>query len=187
MDLIWKDVVGYEGIYEVSNTGDVRTHKNKTTFTEMHGERKWKQRILKQKVSKDNTCRVSLWKSGQEQTWLVHRLVAFAFIPEVPGKEFINHIDGSRLNNDVNNLEWCTYVENSNHAFDNDLMSSNNKVVLVNAATNEIHYFRSMSYASAFLDKNNGYISGQIAKGKYEVDGFLIFLTGEKALEILAR
>ncbi|MBZ5203223.1 HNH endonuclease [Planomicrobium chinense] len=185
MDLIWKDVVGYEGIYEVSNTGEVRTHENKTTFTEMHGKRKWKQRVLKQKISKDNTCRVNLWKDGNVQTWLVHRLVAFAFIPQVPGKDYINHIDGSRLNNHVSNLEWCTHKENNNHAFDNDLMTSNNKVVLLNGTTKEAHYFRSMAQAGEFLGKNKGYISGQIAKGQFEVEGFLIFLHGDKALEVL--
>lgn len=63
----WKDVVGYEGIYEVSDTGEVRTKEGKTTYTERHGVRRWKQRTLKQKVSKDNTCRVSLWKGGKEE------------------------------------------------------------------------------------------------------------------------
>ena len=57
---IWKDVVGYEGIYEVSNKGKVRTHKNKTTYTEKHGVRKWEQRILKQKSDKHNSKRVTL-------------------------------------------------------------------------------------------------------------------------------
>lgn len=118
MKEIWKDIVGYEGIYEVSNTGKVRTHKDKTTLSDRHGIRKWKQRELKQKVSKDNSCRVSLWKNKKEQTWLVHRLVALSFIPKIPGKEYINHIDGSRLNNTVENLEWCNHKENNNHAFD---------------------------------------------------------------------
>lgn len=184
MDLIWKDVVGYEGIYEVSNTGLIRTHINKTTFTERHGERKWKQRGLRQKISKDNTCRVNLWKDGKPKTFLVHRLVAMAFIPEVPGKDFINHIDGCRLNNVVNNLEWCTYKENANHAFDNDLMPSNNKTVLVNIKTKETHYFRSMAKAGEFLGRDTKVISGKIAKGEYEIDGYLVFLTGDKATEV---
>lgn len=186
MDLIWKDVVGYEGIYEVSNTGLVRTHKNKTTFTERHGERKWKQRVLKQKISKDNTCRVSLWKDGKERTWLVHRIVALAFIPKVEGKEYINHIDGSRLNNLVHNLEWCNHSENNNHAFDTDLNQCAHKIVLVNIHTKETHYFRSMSKAGVFLGKDEKYISGQIARGNYAIEGYQIFLTGLKATEVFA-
>lgn len=185
MDLIWKDVVGYEGIYEVSNTGLVRTHINKTTHSNLHGERKWQQRALKQKISKDNTCRVDLWKDKKPKTFLVHRLVALAFIPLVPGKDFINHIDGCRLNNVVHNLEWCTYKENTNHAFDNDLMPSNNKIVLLNIETKETHYFRSMAHASSFLNKNESYISNKVAKGNLVADGYLIFLTGDKATEVL--
>jgi len=178
----WKDVVGYEGIYEVSNLGQVRTHENKTTFTEKHGLRKWKQRILKQKTSKDNCRRVSLWNDGKEQTWLVHRLVAFAFIPTIENKLFINHIDGDRLNNNVTNLEWCNHKENNNHAFDTDLMTSNIKIVLVHKVTKQPHYFRSMSKASEFLDCNNGFISGQLKRGKSKVLDYDIFIQPEKEL-----
>jgi len=172
----WKNVVGYEGIYEVSDTGQVRTHKDKTTFTERHGIRKWEQRVLKQRISIDNTCRVNLWKDGKEQTWLVHRLVAFAFIPTVLNKESINHIDGSRLNNDVSNLEWCDHKENNNHAFDNDLMTTHMKIVLVHTDTKESHYFRSMSKASEFLGCNHGYLSGQLKKGKSIVFDYEVFI-----------
>lgn len=172
----WKDVVGYEGIYEVSDCGQVRTKKGKTTYTERHGVRTWKQRVLKQKVSKDGNHRVHLWKCGKEKTLLVHRLVASAFIPEVPGKEYVNHKDGSRYNNAVSNLEWCTHTENNNHAFDNDLILTSQKVVLVDLKTKEPHFFRSMAKASVFLGRNPGFISGVLKKGLNEIDGHLIFV-----------
>jgi hypothetical protein len=98
-DIIWKDVVAYVGIYEVSNNGQVRTKEGKTTYTKRHGIRNWKQRVLKQRSGKDNSCRVNLWKDGTEKTFLVHRLVAKSFIPKVIDKDFINHKDGNRLNN----------------------------------------------------------------------------------------
>lgn len=177
----WKDVVGYEGIYEVSDTGLVRTHKNKTTYTERHGVRKWKQRTLKQKVSKDNTCRVSLWKNGKEKTWLVHRIVAKAFIPRVKEKNYINHIDGSRLNNSVDNLEWCNHKENNNHGFDNHLINTNDKVVLMDKKTEKIHYFRSKSKASQFLGKNKGYLSNRVNRGSYDLDDYWVFVNPSKA------
>lgn len=176
----WKDVVGYEGTYEVSNSGEVRTKEGKTTYTVRHGVRRWKQRILKQKVSKDITCRVSLWIDGKEQTWLVHRLVAEAFIPKVADKEYINHIDGSRLNNHVSNLEWCNHTENNNHAFDNDLIKTSNKIVLVNIETKEPHYFRSMAKASEFLGKNTGCISDLLIKDIHVVEGYQIFIEASK-------
>ena len=171
----WKDVVGYEGIYEVSSCGKVRTKEGKTTHSVRNGERKWKQRILKQKVSKDNTCRVSLWKENKERTWLVHRLVAKAFIERVEGKNYINHIDGNRLNNHVDNLEWCNYTENNNHAFDTGLMTSNKRIVLVNKETHEPIYFRSLSKASLHLGYSEGYLSGRFKRGLYELDQYYAF------------
>lgn len=171
---IWKDVVGYEGIYEVSDGGNVRTHQNKTTYTERHGVRKWKQRTLKQKITKDNNHRVSLWKDGKEKTWLVHRLVAFAFLEQITGKDYVNHIDGSRLNNAVENLEWCNHKENNNHAFDTGLIRTGRKVTLVNKETNEKHHFRSMTKAGEFLNRSHGTISWNLQRGISEVDGFEI-------------
>lgn len=173
----WRDVVGYEGIYEVSRCGQVRTKEGKTTYSRLHGERKWKQRVLKQKVSKDNCCRVSLWKKGNEKTWLVHRIVAKAFLPRVEGKNYVNHIDGNRLNNHVTNLEWCNHTENNNHAFDTGLMRTNNKVVLVNKKTEEPIIFRSLSKASEYLGKNSGYLSNRFNKGLYEVEGYWVYVS----------
>lgn len=174
---VWKDVVGYEGIYEVSNLGRVRTHKDKVTHSVKHGLRKWKQRILKQKVGKDRSYRIILWKDKKEKTWLVHRLVALAFIPTVEGKDFINHIDGNRLNNSVENLEWCTSKENNNHAFDTRLMTTNQEVILFNKYTKETHYFRSKTKASEFLGKYHGFISDQMKKGEKEYEDYIFFLS----------
>lgn len=171
---VWKDVVGYEGIYEVSNTGYVRSKEGKTTYTKRKVVRKWQQRELRLKVSKDNTCRVSLWKEGKERTWLVHRLVALAFIPSEEGREYINHMDGNRLNNHVDNLEWCNHTENNNHAFDTGLISTGVKVTLTCKESGKVRSFRSMSKASQFLGLNKGYVSGLLLKGVTEYKNYLI-------------
>lgn len=168
MKEIWKDVVGYENIYEVSNFGRVRTHENKTTFTEKHGIRHWKQRYLKDKTPNGRDVRVNLWKNGQPKDFLVHRLVGFAFIPLVEGKECVNHIDGNPKNNNENNLEWCNYKENINHAFENGLNTTNMAVKLTNHLGIE-YEFISMARASKFLCRNHGYISGQIKRNKTKV------------------
>lgn len=161
---IWRDVDGYEGIYEVSDKGRVRTHKDKITFTKKHGIRKWKQRILREKNPTGRDVRVSLWKDGKEKSFLVHRLVALAFIPKIEGKECVNHIDGNPRNNHVSNLEWCDYKDNNRHAFDNNLIKTSKKVVLIGEGF--IYEFNSMSKASVFLGKNKGYISAVLKRDK---------------------
>jgi len=172
----WRDIPGYRRIYQVSNTGKVRTHENKTTHTERHGVRKWKQRELKQKVSTDNCHRVSLWKDNIEKTCLVHRLVAFAFIERPEGKHYINHKDGNRSNNHVDNLEWCDHQEDNNHAFDNGLMTSNVEIVLMNNSTRELAHFRSMAKASEYLGFKKTYLSAALKKGKNVVKNHSVFV-----------
>lgn len=154
---IWKDIPNYEG-YQVSNLGRIRTH-NKTTYTKLHGVRHWKDRILKQKYSpKDKSYRVELWKDGKHKTILVHRIVAVTFLGEsLDTKLTVNHKDGNRRNNNINNLEWLTIKENIQHAFANNLSYQQN-CTLVNSKGEKI-YFLSLAKASLFLNRNKGYIS----------------------------
>lgn len=173
---IWKDIKGYENLYQVSNLGRVRTHENKITHTKRHGIRKWKQRILKFKGETPRTgYRVDLWKDGKHNTYLVARLVAFNFLNEdIENKELtVNHIDGNRMNNKIENLELISLTENIRHAFNTGLMPYK-KVVLKKEG---IEYeFASMNKASLFLGKNKGFISYVIKKGKNIVDGYEIIL-----------
>jgi HNH endonuclease len=170
----WKDVVGYEGIYEVSNHGQVRTHKYKTTYTNRHGIRHWKQRILKEKDKNNRDVRISLWKNGKGKDYLAHRLVAEAFIPNPDNKPTVNHIDGNPRNNYVENLEWATYRENNNHAFDNHLMTTAHPVTLVNQVSGEKMYFRSLAKASEYIGFSAGYISNSLKQGK-KIKGYDIY------------
>lgn len=170
MEEIWKDVVGYENIYEVSNFGNVRTHENKTTWTERHGLRHWKQRYLKNKTPNGRDVRVSLWKNGKVKDWLVHRLVAYAFIPNTnETKNSINHIDGNPKNNRVENLEWCNHYENNNHAFDNNLIKTGKATKLLRLSDNNVFEFRSMSKAGLFLGRGVGYISNKLKRNKKQL------------------
>lgn len=175
----WKDVVGYEGSYEVSNYGRVRTHKHKTTYTSRHGIRHWKQRILKEKSKTNRDVRISLWKNGKRKDYLAHRLVAEAFIPNPENKPTVNHIDGNPKNNYVQNLEWATYGENNNHAFDNRLISTAYPVTLVNQVSGEAMSFRSLSKASEYIGFGVGYISNRLKRGK-KIKGYDIYLSKNK-------
>lgn len=171
---VWKQIPNYEVLYEVSNKGRVRSKKGKVTYTEMHGKRLWKSRVLKEKNPNGRDVRVSLWKDGNERSFLVHRLVAKAFIPNPENKPCINHIDGNPRNNHVKNLEWATYEENQNHAFDNGLVGTNIRIALINKDSGKRKTFRSMSKASSYIGKNTGYISSVLNRGKTEIEGYEI-------------
>lgn len=165
----WKDVVGYEGIYEVSNLGSIRSKEGKTTVRKDGQVRKWTQKILKDKTPNGRDYRVTLWKDGKSKDFLAHRLVALAFLPKIPCKLFVNHKDGNPKNNRVENLEWCDHFENNNHAFDNGIIKTASKIVLVDVGSGEKYEFRSMVKASHFLGRNQGFISNVLSKGKTKV------------------
>lgn len=110
MEEIWKDVVGYECYYQVSNLGNVRSLDRVISFNDGRIEvRKGKPKILKD--HKDYK-RVTLNKDGKAKPLLVHRLVAQAFIPNPDCLPIINHKDENPSNNNVDNLEWCTHRYN---------------------------------------------------------------------------
>lgn len=122
MKEIWKPIRGYEGLYEVSNTGKVKSLA-RTVETYNGWTRSFKERILtlhSSKITKRHPkpmYHVELWKENKRKTFMIHRLVAQAFIPNPKGKPEVNHKDGDRNNNHISNLEWCTSSENSYHAY----------------------------------------------------------------------
>ena len=168
MQEIWKDILDYHG-YQVSNLGRVRTH-NKVSYTEKHGERHWKNRILKYK---GKTCktgyRVDLWKDGKPKTLLVARLVSFTFNDKDINDHTltVNHIDGDRLNNNLENLELISLKENIQHAFRTGLQHQI-KVKIEDKITGTIIYPSSLSEGSKLIGNNQGYLSECIKKDKFE-------------------
>lgn len=102
---LWKDVPGYEGFYQVSSLGRIARGG----------------RVRKLKKDHRGYFVLTLCKKGIEKDWKIHRLVALAFLPNPEGKRVVNHIDGDKLNNRVENLEWATHSENMMHAYANGL------------------------------------------------------------------
>lgn len=116
---IWKDIEGYEGLYQVSNLGRVKS------LPKQHGRRYWNNEfILKQNKSNNGYVCVILQKNKIKYRKSIHRLVASAFIPNFENKPQINHKDGNKLNNCIDNLEWVTASENQIHSRKNGLQVS---------------------------------------------------------------
>lgn len=117
---IWKDIKGFEGLYQVSNFGRVKrlAHAVKT----IKGQRNLGEQIKKQSVRKDGYMCVSIRKEGERFGFLVARLVAIHFIENPEGKSEVNHISGDKSDNNVANLEWTTRKENAQHAMRTGLM-----------------------------------------------------------------
>ena len=114
---IWKSIKNFEGYYEVSNFGRVRSVDRKVNADIKHNDKVIKHgKILKPNLKKDGYLTVDLCKDSIKKTQRVHRLVAEAFIPKVDGKEIVNHINCNTSDNRVSNLEWCTNKENTQYA-----------------------------------------------------------------------
>lgn len=119
---IWKDIEGYEGLYQVSTYGNIKSlpkvRRNGTgTYIQ-------KEKLLKPSNTSTGYKKVELCKDGKRKSFKVHRLVAIAFIPNPDNKPEVNHIDGNKINNNIDNLEWVTSSENSVHAYETGLNSN---------------------------------------------------------------
>lgn len=119
---IWKPIVGYEEIYEVSNYGRVKALE-RHIFT-LNKNCIYKPLILKAILGKRGYYEVRLSVNYGSKIKKIHRLIAEYFIPNPSNKSQVNHIDGNRLNNDISNLEWVNNRENSCHRFKNSNCSS---------------------------------------------------------------
>lgn len=114
----WKDIKGYEGLYQVSNEGNVRSVEREIVYFvkgKYPAKRKFPSVILKPYNNNRGYVMVDLYYEGKKDKHQMHRLVAETFIPNPENKPCVGHDDCNPLNNCVDNLYWCTYEENNNH------------------------------------------------------------------------
>lgn len=171
MEEIWKDVVGYEGRYQISNQGRVKRLSYLTL------RRDGSRRLLKEKILKGKGTslkrlhqRVSFWNNHSSVDFYIHRLVARAFIPKVEGKDYINHKDGNPLNNNVDNLEWCTIAENNLHATRTGLRKHGFKIKLTRLKDGEEFLFPTQCEASHFIGRSQSFVGWCIRNEKQPKD-----------------
>ena len=165
----WKDIPGYEGLYQASSDGNIRTVEGKVTSSARFPVRHWKSRVMKGRGdSYSPGKRVTLWKNGGKKEFLVARLVATTFLGDPPEGYTVNHMDGNRMNNRVDNLEWLSIGDNIRHAFENDLIHTQKPVYISVDGTEK--RFRSMSQLDLFLGRHKGYVSGVVKNNRKLTD-----------------
>lgn len=165
----YRNIAGYEGMYVVSSDGDI-VSLPRSIKTKGNGKRTLPKKTLRQNVLSNGYKQVSLCKNGVVSKQLVHRLVAEAFMPNHDGYQ-VNHINGDKLDNRVENLEWCTSVENIQHSIKTGLRPSKpstSKAVVRSDGT----VFRSLNDAAKAIGASRGSIWQQIKGKRTHVHGY---------------
>lgn len=151
----WKAIEGYEGAYEVSNFGNVRSVDRDIVYSNGRVV-SYKGNTKKQTVDKYGYAYVGLYSNQKHKQGMTHRLVAKAFIPNIDNKPQVNHIDGNKTNNNVENLEWVTPHENYIHAVKNGLSDSKASLNIANKV--RLHKpFAQYTLDGEFIRKYNNY------------------------------
>ena len=147
---IWRPVVGYEGLYEVSNTGRVRSLDR---YVKGKGYRLHKGKVLSPIKNKDGYLTVNLCCNGKIQHKTIHRLVIQTFIPNPDNLPEVNHLDEDKTNNSVDNLEWCTCSYNNNYGTLRERISKRMSKAIVCVELNKLFYSQKEASKSMNIDQ----------------------------------
>lgn len=160
MEEIWKDIEGFEGLYQVSNLGRVKSF--------------YTNRILKCSTHPQGYLTVTLCKDSTKYTKKIHRLVAQAFIPNPDNKPEVNHIDENKTNNNLSNLEWSTRKENVNHGTRNKRASKTLSIPIIatNIRSGESQEFYGASECARQLGLNQGHIPSVLKGRRRQTGGY---------------
>lgn len=172
----WKAIPGYEGIYEASDAGHIRSVPGKITRNARYDRREWKMRVLREKSDRRRgDRRVSLWRDGEEKTILVARAVALAWHGTPEDGMTVNHINGDNTDNRPQNLEWVTLADNIRKGYETGLYKRKCDEVTIISADGSTHTFRSKAETDRWLGRKRGYVSGAIKQGRRLRSAFGVF------------
>lgn len=114
---LWQDIKGFEGLYQISTSGRVKSYEKQWIMH--HNVKMIQPPMYLRTENRHGYLSVALCKNKKTKHYMIHRLVAEAFIPNPENKPFINHKDFNKTNNTIDNLEWCTSKENNNYSSEN--------------------------------------------------------------------
>lgn len=178
MKEVWKDIEGFEGYYQVSNLGRVKSLERIRIANNGKSETAQfpvKEKILAISKQTQGYSQASLCKDGTQKSYRLNRLVANAFIPNPDNKPEVNHIDGNKDNNCVDNLEWVTSVENIRHSWVNGLRKPRKKPVQqLDDNGNVVAEYESIKQAAETLNCSKGNICSSCkgVKGREKASGY---------------
>lgn len=173
---IWKPIVGYEGRYEISNLGRVKSVPRFVTYAAGYVRKNAGRILTPVKASRNKSCdyyRVSLSKNNHIKRFSVHRLVAEHFVEPKSGRDFVNHIDGNKHNNCASNLEWVTPSGNKMHAVYTGIDVPNFGIKPVYCQTNG-RVYPSAAYAARELSLDDSSVS-KVCRGVYNHTKGMVF------------
>ncbi len=176
----WKDIIGYNGKYQVSNFGNVRStdrYYRQDNGKGFESEHLYKGKMLKPFYTERGYKRIGLSQKGKVKYYTIHKLVAMAFISNPNNLPQVNHKDGNKENNKVDNLEWCDSIYNNRHA----------RIMGLNKGNKGISYKNRCLKAVEYINKNKKVVSKYEAKDTrlpldtfmWGVDNLLNILQGE--------
>jgi hypothetical protein len=155
MSEFWKDVIGYEGYYQVSNKGNVKSIERNVTIVRLGNIQTY---LKKEKILKQGNCgkylNVDLCKNSVRKTFMVHRLVASSFIFEIKPNMVVNHKDLNGKNNNLKNLEICTQKDNIQHAMRNNSFTIGAKNGMSKLSNKDVIYIKK-SLLNPYFGINN--------------------------------
>lgn len=176
MNEIWIDIVGYEGYYQVSDLGNIRSidriinHPSK-------GAMRRKSKMLSPAPNGKGYLTVVLCKNGINKTLVVHRIVAKCWIPNPHNNIQVNHINGEKRDNKIINLEWCDNSYNMNHAisiglFDNKVKGNMKPIILIK--DNITISFKSGKMAATYINTSSGAIGNVLNGTRNKIKGYSV-------------
>jgi len=136
---IWREIIGYEGLYAVSSSGSIKSLERMVNYRIAGTKRIVRERIRKPFLYKNGYYMITLWRGNVGKTETLHRIIASAFIPNPENKETVNHINGIKTDNSIDNLEWASYSENAKHAVVTGLNPTRSGEQLIHSKLNDIY------------------------------------------------